>query len=134
MKNAFLYSILLSGVSLLGFSLMQAFDLEASILRGKEIYNGQCANCHMTKGEGIETIYPPLAKSDFLMNETEKSIAFIIKGASEAITVNGIQYNGEMPAFSMTNEQVSDVLNYIRNTWGNKGEPIKPDQVKEIRK
>lgn len=111
-----------------------AFNLSKSMERGKGIYVAQCISCHLEKGDGIETIYPPLAKSDFLMNEKEKSIAIILHGVDEAITVNGIEYNGDMPTFNMTDEQISDVLNYIRNTWGNSGEPIKPEQVKALRK
>jgi nitrite reductase (NO-forming) len=110
-----------------------AFDLGKSIEQGREIYNGQCASCHMPKGEGIPTIYPPLAKADFLMNETEKSVAMILQGGSEEIAVNGINYNGVMPNFSLSDKEVSDVMNNIRNTWGNKGEAIKPGQIKKIR-
>ena len=47
----------------------QASDLEASIARGKTIYNTQCVTCHREKGEGIKDVYPPLAKSDYLMAE-----------------------------------------------------------------
>ena len=120
-------------IILFSFALRQTFDLEASIQRGREVYNGQCATCHMAKGEGIPTIYPPLANSDFLMNETEKSITMILEGGSENITVNGIEYNGVMPNFNLSDEHISDVMNFIRNTWGNKGEPIKPEQIKSIR-
>ena len=116
------------------FSQQQSFDLEASIERGREVYNGQCATCHMTNGEGIPTIYPPLAKSDFLMKETERSITIILQGGNEAITVNGIEYNGAMPNFSLSDEQVSDVMNFILNTWGNKGGPIQPEKIKAIRR
>jgi len=133
MKNGLLYIILFIGVSLFGFSLKQSFDLTASMQRGNEIYNAQCATCHMVKGEGIPTIYPPLANSDFLMQEREKSITIILEGSSEAITVNGITYDGVMPNNNLSDEQVSDVINFIRNTWGNKGEPITPAQIKTIR-
>lgn len=131
MKSIYIYSILFLGLS--GFLSYQTFDLEASIQSGREIYNGQCASCHMPKGEGIPTIYPPLAKSDFLMAETEKSIIMILQGGSESITVNGVDYNGAMPNFNLSDKHVSDVMNYIRNTWGNKGEAIKPEHVKAIR-
>ncbi len=132
-KKTFYFSLCILALSFFGFAMDQSFDLEASIQRGREVYNGQCATCHMSKGEGIPTIYPPLANADFLMKETNKSIKMILEGGSEAITVNGIEYNGVMPNFSLSDEQISDVLNFIRNTWGNKGEAIKPEHIKAIR-
>jgi mono/diheme cytochrome c family protein len=50
------------------------------------------------------------------------------------MTVNGKTYNGEMPAIDLTDEQVSDVLNYVRNSWGNKGAAVTPSEVKGQRK
>jgi nitrite reductase (NO-forming) len=132
-KKVFHYSLSIIVLSFFGFTMNQSFDLEASIERGRAVYDGQCATCHMTNGTGIPTVYPPLAKADFLMNEANKSIVMILQGGSEAITVNGIEYNGVMPNFNLSDEQVSDVMNFIRNTWGNKGEPIKPEHIKVIR-
>ncbi len=119
---------------ILGFTRIQTFDLENSMRRGKSIYYTQCVTCHQDKGEGIPTVYPPLAKSDFLFKESEKSISFVLNGASESITVNGIEYTGEMTNFDLTDEQVSDVLNFIRNSWGNSGEPITLETVRNSRK
>ena len=75
----------------------------------------------MEKGEGIESAFPPLAKSDYMMADKNRSIKQILAGASGEMKVNGMTYNGEMPAIDLTDEQVSDVLNYVRNSWGNKG-------------
>lgn len=116
------------------FSFQQKFDLKASIVRGKEIYAAQCITCHLEQGEGIEGTFPPLAKSDYLMADKKRSIQQIIHGASGEIKVNGVMYNGEMPAVDLTDEEVSDVLNYVRNTWGNKGEAVTPAEVKANRK
>ena len=84
------------------FNQIQKFDLKASIARGKDIYTAQCMSCHQEQGEGIEDIYPPLAKSDYLMADKKRSIQQIIHGASGEIKVNGKTYNGEMPAFELT--------------------------------
>lgn len=111
------------------FSFQKKFDLKASIARGKEIYTGQCISCHMEQGEGIENVFPPLAKSDYLMADKKRSILQILHGASGEMTVNGVVYNGDMPAIELSDEQVSDVLNYVRNSWGNKGEAVRPEEV-----
>ena len=111
----------------------QKFDLKASIERGKEVYNVHCITCHMEKGEGVEGVFPPVAKADYLMADKPRSIKQILKGASGEMTVNGKTYNGEMPAIDLTDEQVSDVLNYVRNSWGNKGGAVTPAEVKAQR-
>jgi nitrite reductase (NO-forming) len=121
-------------VALMSFQKKQKFDLKASIERGKEVYNTNCITCHMEKGEGLEGAFPPLAKSDYLMADKNRSIKQIIHGASGEMTVNGKTYNGEMPAIDLTDEQVSDVLNYVRNSWGNKGAAVTPNEVKAQRK
>ena len=112
----------------------QKFDLKASIERGKEVYNSQCITCHMEKGEGLEGAFPPVAKSDYLMADKKRSVKQILEGASGEMVVNGVTYNGEMPASDLTDEQVSDVLNYVRNSWGNKGGAVTPSEVKAERK
>jgi mono/diheme cytochrome c family protein len=119
-------------ISLMSFQ-TQKFDLKASIERGKEVYNVHCITCHMEKGEGLEGAFPPLAKADYLMADMPRSIKQILKGASGEMTVNGKTYNAEMQAIDLTDEQVSDVLNYVRNSWGNKGAAVTPAEVKAQR-
>ena len=109
------------------------FDLKSSIDRGKDIYISQCMSCHMENGEGIEDLYPPLAKSDYLMADKARSIDNVIHGLSGEIVVNGKTYNMDMTSFDLSDQEVSDVLNYIRNSWGNKGTPVTPDEVKAAR-
>lgn len=43
--------------------------------------------------------------------------------------VNGKPYNIDMTLFDLSDQDVSDVLNYIRNSWGNKGEAVMPEEV-----
>lgn len=135
MKNRLLLlTLLLSGISFISQAQKSKFDLKASIARGQEVYIAQCMSCHMENGEGIEDVYPPLAKSDYLMADKTRSIQNVIHGLSGEIVVNGKTYNMEMTAFDLSDEQVSDVLNYIRNAWGNKGKPVTPQEVAAARK
>lgn len=112
----------------------QKFDLKASIERGKDIYIGQCQSCHMENGEGIESVFPPLAKSDYLMADKKRSILQILEGASGEMIVNGVTYNSDMPPVALTDQEVSDVLNFVRNSWGNKGDAVKVEEVSALRK
>jgi nitrite reductase (NO-forming) len=109
-------------------------DLKASMERGKNNYVIYCMSCHMEQGEGLEGVYPPLAKSDYLMADKKRSIVQTIKGVTGEIKVNGKVYNGEMSGFDLSDEEISDILNYIRNSFGNKGGVITPAEVKAARK
>jgi mono/diheme cytochrome c family protein len=131
--------ILTGGISIIflftHFSINQEeFDLKASIERGKNIYIINCLSCHMENGEGIEGLYPPVAKSDYMLADTKRSIREILYGVSGEMTVNGKIYNLPMKGYELNDEQASDVLNYMRNSWGNKAEAVKPEDVKMARK
>ena len=102
--------------------------------RGKEVYAAYCITCHMEQGEGIESVFPPLAKSDYMMADKKRSIQQVIRGVSGEIKVNKVVYNGEMLSIDLTDAEVSDVLNYVRNSFGNKGEAVTPAEVSAVRK
>ncbi|MBL6446946.1 cytochrome c [Fulvivirga sp. 29W222] len=112
----------------------QGDNLKQSLERGKELYRSYCITCHIQNGKGVPEIFPPLAHSDYLMDNAGRSIEQVINGVSGEITVNGVTYNNVMPGFDMTDQEVADVLNYIRNSWGNKGEVITEKQVSSFRK
>jgi mono/diheme cytochrome c family protein len=133
-KYTILTIIALSGISFFSFQQKPKFDLKASITRGQEIYTTQCMSCHQEKGEGIEDVYPPLAKSDYLLADKSRSIKQVLHGASGVMEVNKKMYNAEMPALELSNQEVSDVLNFVRNSWGNKSAAVKPEEVKALRK
>lgn len=131
-KLVFIISLCFITLSLLSFQ-KQPFDLKASIARGHEVYIAYCVSCHMDTGLGIEGIYPPLAKSDYLMADKNRAVLQVLHGVTGEIVVNGVTYNSEMTGFDLTDQEASDVVNYIRNSWGNKGEPVKPEEVKALR-
>jgi nitrite reductase (NO-forming) len=109
-------------------------DLAQSVERGKEVYTSQCMSCHQPNGEGLSGVYPPLAGSDHLTKDQEKSISIILMGQNEEITVKGIKYTVPMPAInSLTDQQIADVLNYMGRSWGNEFNPVTPSQVKSKR-
>jgi mono/diheme cytochrome c family protein len=85
-------------------------------------------SCHMPEGKGLEGVFSPLAKSDQLADKN-RLVKVILRGVRGPLKVNGVVYTGEMAGLGLTDEQVSDVLNYVRNTWGNKGASIRPEEV-----
>lgn len=102
----------------------QTTPLQESISRGNDIYLDFCINCHMANGEGVKATFPPLAKSDYLMKEREKSIKAIKFGLEGKLVVNGKTYNSNMVALGLSDDEVADVMNYITNSWGNKNDKM----------
>ncbi|MFN7120037.1 MAG: efflux RND transporter permease subunit, partial [Saprospiraceae bacterium] len=128
--------ILLSILAVTCLSFNTNDPLADSIKRGKEVYTTYCVACHQADGKGLDKVFPPLAKSDYLMADKKRSIKQVIHGATEPITVNGVKYTTPMMGFpSLTDQEVADVLNYVRNSWGNKGDKdiVKPEEVKKAR-
>ena len=88
-------------------------------LEGAKIYATYCANCHQQDGKGLASLYPPLAASDYLLEDIPRAACIIKNGQSKEIVVNGQTYNQMMPANPITNLEVAEVLTYIANSWGN---------------
>lgn len=124
----------LSLISFFSFQQKPKIDLAASSERGKEIYLRNCVSCHMEQGEGLEGIFPPLAKSDYMLADKKRAIQQTLYGANMEIKVNGVVYNGEMNGFDLTDEEMSDLMNYIFNSFGNKAGVITTAQIKAARK
>ena len=119
------YFLFIFNISL---SLFTKKPLQESLLDGQEIYEDFCAQCHLEDGKGVKGIYPPLAKSDFLkdINKTISSIKYGLKGP---ITVNGEKYNSIMVSQGLDDEEISDVVNYILNSWGNSTKQLITEEI-----
>ena len=101
---------------------------------GAALFLTHCSACHQANGAGIPGIFPPLAKSDYLLADADRSIRIALQGMSGPVTVNGVEYQGVMPAPApMEDQQVADVLTYVRASWGNTGSPIVAADVKRVR-
>ena len=110
-------------------------ELKQSISRGAALYNNFCASCHLSNGEGIAGVFPPLKSSDWLTEKRKQSIRAVKYGLNGPIEVNGEEYDNLMPALGLTDEETADVLNYIFNSWGNQvKEPVTPEEVAAIEK
>ncbi len=108
-----------------------------SIARGKIVYQ-TCAQCHQANGLGSAAVgCPPLAGSDWVQAEgPNRIISIVMDGLTGPIDVAGGHYGtGTMTAFKdvFSDQQVADVLTYIRQEWGNKAGPVTLEQVKAVR-
>jgi len=107
---------------------------EQQVAAGAVLFNGTCSVCHQNNGEGLADVFPPLAKSDFLMADRERAIGIVINGLSGKVTVNGKPYNSVMPPMSqLTNDEVANILTYVMNSWGNSNGAVTPGEVAKVR-
>ncbi|MDH5610023.1 MAG: cytochrome c [Cyclobacteriaceae bacterium] len=90
------------------------------LVRGKELYMLHCSNCHQADGKGLAKLYPPLAKSDYLMADLNRAACTIKFGNAESITVNGVKFNMMMPGMeTLTALEIAEIMTFVTNSWGN---------------
>ncbi len=107
---------------------------DIQIAKGKQVFMQTCFVCHQMSGEGIPNTIPPLAKADFLMADKDRSIRIVLQGLSGEIAVNEKKYNGVMvPLNNLSDEEVANVLTYVRNSFGNAGDAVLPPEVRKVR-
>ena len=102
---------------------------EEPFAEGKAVYAKTCLPCHQENGMGIEGTFPPLAGSDYLLEDKTRAITQVMHGSEGEITVNGKLYSGIMPPQVLTDEEIRDVINYILNGWGNDGGEVSIEEV-----
>ena len=110
-----------------------AMTKEQRMKAGEQIYNQTCFACHQANGQGLPGVFPPLAKSDFLMNNVDDSIHGVIAGRQGELTVNGQKYNQVMTPQNLNDEQIANVVTFVLNSWGNTGDTITPERVRKVR-
>lgn len=115
-------------------------DLAGSIERGKAVYMQTCFVCHQITGMGLPGAFPPLAETDYTTGDVRRMIAMILKGVNPPLKVKDVNYVAPMPPlptiYPVLNDDknVADVINYVRNNFGNKDpKGVTPEFVKKVR-
>lgn len=106
----------------------------ASIVRGQQVYTQYCLSCHQTDGGGVPDMNPPLSKTTYVLGDNRKLIKVILNGFTQNVDIDGESYSNNMPPHNfLTDQQIADVLNYVRNNFGNKASAVTMTQVKAVR-
>lgn len=109
-------------------------DTKASMQRGKKVYNQYCLACHQADGGGVPRMNPPLQKTDYVAGDKKRLINIVLKGLNDPIEINGEEYVNPMASHAHLNDQqIADVLTYIRNNFGNKASAVTAAEVKALR-
>jgi len=107
---------------------------EQRVRAGGVLYNGTCSVCHQQNGEGLAGVFPPLAKSDYLMADRRRAIEIVLNGMTGPVTVNGAPFNSVMPPMSQLNDdEIANILTFTLNSWGNEDGEITSEEVAEVR-
>lgn len=101
---------------------------------GGQLFAGTCSVCHQANGAGLPGVFPPLAQSDYLNADPQRSIGVLLRGLTGKVTVNGKEFDSVMPAMNQLNDdEVANILTYVLNSWGNKGGRVQASDVKTER-
>lgn len=107
---------------------------KANLDRGKEVYQMNCLACHQADGSGVPNLNPPLIKTKWTLGSKSVLIQQVLQGSQGKVEIDGEKYNNAMPPLPhLTDQQIADVLTYVRNSFGNKASLVTPAEVKAIR-
>lgn len=102
--------------------------------RGLAVYSRTCIACHQPTGKGLAPVFPSIAGVPIVNGDATLPIKFILHGLMGPITVDGVTYSSMMPPVAGVSDQdIADVLTYVRQSFGNKANPVTADQVKAVR-
>ena len=100
---------------------------------GKKIYEtpGKCITCHQANGQGVANVFPNLVGSEFLLNQKVLAVSQVLNG-SVKVGNKTVKYPAPMPPQLDNKEEAVAVINYVLNSFGNKGGVVTMDDVKDV--
>lgn len=105
------------------------------MVQGQQLYLQHCSNCHQVEGKGLAQLYPPLAQSDYMQEDVERTVCLIKYGLAGEIVVNGKDYNLVMPGNpQLTDIEIAEIVTYIYNAWDNQHGLISVTEVTKMLK
>ncbi|MGK6353342.1 c-type cytochrome [Parapedobacter sp. DT-150] len=105
-----------------------------TMVAGKAIYVKYCMACHQADGGGVPNLNPPLIKTTYVLDDKVRLIKIIVNGLDEEVEIDGEYYANPMPQLDiLTDQEIADVLTYVRNSFGNTASAVTPAEVKKVR-
>ncbi len=107
----------------------------STMQRGQKIYEQTCLTCHQADAGGVPGMTPPLQKSPYVQGPAVKVIGIVMNGLNDGVEIDGETYTNPMPPFGtvLKDQEIADVLTYLRSHFGNKAAPVTVTQVARIR-
>jgi mono/diheme cytochrome c family protein len=111
-----------------------ATGVDAQMKAGAVAYDISCAACHGRDGKG-SALFPPLAGNANVTQQRADTIVRMVLAGGKAVATPKAPTGPGMPSLGwrLNNEQVANILTYVRNNWGNKAPAVSPETVGRIR-
>ena len=102
---------------------------------GKKVFDTTCIACHQANGLGVPGQYPPLVGSEWALGSEARAIRIVLHGLNGPLTVKGVEFNNVMAPLgaALKDEQIANVLSYVRASWGNAAPEVSPEAVAKVR-
>ncbi|MEX1031782.1 MAG: cytochrome c [Cellvibrionaceae bacterium] len=103
--------------------------------RGAQVYYEYCVSCHLYDGSGHGEFLPPLAGNPVVLDPDPSSLINLTLNGSLRVVIGDEPETYDMPYFRglLNDEQIADVVSFMRGAWGHNRSPIEAEQVTEIR-
>jgi len=115
-----------------------ARNLRAGITpdRGSRLYVDNCATCHRTTGKGYESVFPALAGNPVVLSDAPTSLVHIVLAGSISPSTSQAPAQFTMPPFAdrLSDQDIADILSFVRTSWGNQQTTVDAGQVARLRK
>ena len=104
-----------------------AGNASGSLERGKAVYTVNCLTCHQSDGGGVPNLNPPLVGTKWVKGPKSDLVRLVLKGSKGQVEIEGETFHNAMPAQAhLSDEQIADVLTYVRKNFGNKSSAVTP--------
>lgn len=103
-------------------------------VEGKALYLEHCMICHQMDGSGVSGLNPPLIDTEYVGGDKDRLLGILLNGSNVGLNVNGSTYSNAMPSFrALSDADIAHISSYIRNSFGNKAEPVTEEEVASYR-
>ncbi|TPI23072.1 cytochrome c [Mesorhizobium sp. B4-1-1] len=109
---------------------------QARMVTGEAIYRDNCSACHGGDGAGAGALFPALSNNSIVAQGNTETLARLVLAGSQAVRTEHARTTPAMPslAWRLSDQEVADVLTYVRNSWGNAAPMVSSGDVAAVRK
>ena len=102
---------------------------------GQKVFKKYCITCHMADGGGVPRMNPPLIQTSYVLGDKEDLIKIVLNGFDKKVEIKGETFTNKMPPLKtiLKDQQIADVLTYVRSSFGNKASAVTVAEVKAVR-
>lgn len=107
---------------------------------GLKLFRTTCVSCHGNAGQGIQGLAPPLVNSEYITGPAKRLALILLHGMNGPLHVDGkaYEFNTQMPGLvnnsAISDEDLTDLIVYLSNAFGNSSRGVTPEIISDLRK